>query len=456
MAELAVWMNGERVGTWKVGRTGHHSLEYDASWYENPRSRPLSLSLPFTPDRRLEGDAVESYFDNLLPDSSAIRKRLSARFKLRNDDVFTLLQAIGRDCVGAVQLLPLGAERVDPRDLDYEPLSTADVDQIIGGLGATHGAPDEDDNDNLRISIAGAQEKTALLRVDGKWRRPKRATPTTHILKPPIGMTPGRELDLRLSPENEWLCSRILHALGIPVANSWVESFGQYRALVVERFDRIWVEGVLLRVPQEDFCQVLGKRHTKKYESDGGPGMTECLQVLKGSTQAERDTEVFLLSQLVFWLLAAIDGHAKNFSVFILPNGRYRLTPSYDVMSAWPLIGAGANKLSYKKAKLAMAVRGTSAHYKLGEILPRHWKALAERNGVPDLWSKMQALIARVPQALGQVEQELPEQFPVKLVESIFEGVTRHAQQFERQLALTDEAEDACALPSKAPGKSKG
>ena len=449
MAELVIWMNGERVGVWEVGRTGHHVLEYDAAWYANPRSRPLSISLPFTRNRRLEGAAVANYFDNLLPDSSAIRKRLSARLKLRNDSVFTLLEAIGRDCVGAVQLLPPGVTPPVGQPLAYEALNTAAVGQVLGALGAAHGTP-ADDAENLRISIAGAQEKTALLRINEGWARPKNATPTTHILKPPIGITPGRGLDLRLSPENEWLCSRILQAWGLPTANCWVASFDAYRALVVERFDRVWHEGTLLRVPQEDFCQILGKPPSQKYESDGGPSIHDCLQVLKGSAQAQRDATVFLCMQLAFWLLAAIDGHAKNFSVFILPAGRYRLTPAYDVLSAWPLIGTGTHQFAYRKVKLAMAVRATSAHYKLSEIMPRHWKGLALSSGVPGLWEKMQQLVAQAPAGLLHVAQELPADFPAGLAEKIFNGVRRHGQSFQRQLELASESESEPGAESKS------
>ena len=100
MSALSIWMNGEWVGTWSVGRTGNHRLDYAPSWRASARSRPLSLSLPFTADNRLEGNAVSHYFDNLLPDSDGIRKRISARFQTKGTDAFALLQAVGRDCVG--------------------------------------------------------------------------------------------------------------------------------------------------------------------------------------------------------------------------------------------------------------------------------------------------------------------------------------------------------------------
>jgi len=103
--ELWVWMNGERVGTWQRTRAGGHRFVYEASWLASARVRPLSLSLPITPDRTVTGPVVANFFDNLLPDADRIRRRVSARFKVGSTEVFDLLQAIGRDCVGAVQLL---------------------------------------------------------------------------------------------------------------------------------------------------------------------------------------------------------------------------------------------------------------------------------------------------------------------------------------------------------------
>ena len=433
---LNVWMNGELVGLWSVGRSGHHTFTYAAGWHTHPKSRPLSLSLPITADGQLSGREVEHYFDNLLPDSESIRRRLSGTFKTKGIDAFSLLQAIGRDCVGAIQLLPVDAPTPNVCKVECDPVTPQDIEDMLSGLGAHVGPGAMDEDDGFRISIAGAQEKTALLKVGEQWCRPRHATPTTHILKPPIGITPGRNLDLTLSPENEWLCARILDALGLPVAQCHVERFGARSALVVKRFDRQWQANPdwVVRVPQEDFCQVLGHASAHKYEDKGGPGMEDCLRVLKGGTRYAEDGRVFLLAQLAFWLLAAIDGHAKNFSVFLLPGGRYHLTPLYDVMSAWPLIGTGADAIQYKKAKLAMAVRSQAAHYKLSEILPRHWQAVALRSGIPFLWKDMCHMVEGAPAALEQVAQSLPADFPAALADSVFEGVRRHAQRFVSQV----------------------
>jgi serine/threonine-protein kinase HipA len=388
--------------------------------------------MPFTADVQISGPVVENYFDNLLPDSEAIRKRLSGRFRTKGTGAFALLQAIGRDCVGAVQLLPVDAPAPDVRKVEFAPVTSEEIEAMLARLGAHEGLGAMDDDADFRLSIAGAQEKTALLKVGEQWCLPRHATPTTHILKPPIGVTPGRELDLTLSPENEWLCSRILYALGLPVADCCVEHFGARKALVVERFDRQWQTDPvwLVRLPQEDFCQVLGCSSANKYEDKGGPGMDACLRVLKGGARYEEDGRTFLLAQLAFWLMAAIDGHAKNFSVFLLPGGRYRLTPLYDVMSAWPIMDKGPHSLQYKKTKLAMAVRSKSAHYKLCDILPRHWKAVALRSGIPGMWESMCELIARVPDVFDGVSEELPANFPQALADSVFEGASRHAQRF--------------------------
>lgn len=436
MAELIIWMNGEKVGTWRVGRNASQRLDYATSWRASEHSRPLSLSLPYTADNRLEGEAVRNYFDNLLPDSEGIRKRIANQFRTKKTDAFSLLQAIGRDCVGAVQLLPPNLTPEGFDTLKYEVLTPEEIEMHLSALGSQSGVGAQDDEEHFRLSIAGAQEKTALLHIEGQWCRPLGATPTTHILKPPIGLTQGRNLDLRLSVENEWLCNQIMKELGLPVAESSIQSFGAHRVLVVKRFDRSWhPQSWVVRLPQEDFCQAKGISSEMKYEQRGGPSMDACLKVLKGGENFQEDGKNFLCAQLLFWFMAAIDGHAKNFSLFVLPNGRYRLTPFYDVLSSWPLIGDSAFLLQYKKVKLAMAVHSKSAHYKLSEIQYRHWQSLAHRSGVDGAWEAMQNMALQLDAALVRVEKKLPADFPMELAHSLFQGVRQHIAQFERQKA---------------------
>jgi serine/threonine-protein kinase HipA len=382
VSDLCVWLNGELAATWSHER-GRHTLTYARSWVTSKHSRALSLSLPITPTLQITGDAVGNYFDNLLPDSKAIRERLGRRYRVRPNDAFDLLTAIGRDCVGAVQLLPPGTEPHGVRTLTYEPLTeeqietilinaTSDNSPLTGGVGA--------DDDSFRISLAGAQEKTALLRVGNQWCEPSGSTPTTHILKLPMGLVGGaRDIDFRDSVENEWLCLRLLALMGLPTARAAMATFGSQKALVVERFDRAWMDNNtwIARLPQEDFCQATGRPPQQKYEKDHGPNIADCMALLGGSENPVRDRLLFLLSQLAFWMLGATDGHAKNFSVFLLPESRYRLTPLYDVISVCPVLGGGRGQVPKQKADLAMAVRGSGKHRNLDFVKPRHWLAEA-------------------------------------------------------------------------------
>jgi serine/threonine-protein kinase HipA len=445
MPALAVWMNGQRVGTWSIGKSEASTFNYDAAWTNSENFRALSLSIPVTADLEVRGPNVTHYFDNLLPDNPDIRKRLGARFKVRTD-TFDLLTALGRDCVGAVQLLPPDAVPEGWDRVSATALSKAQVAAHLRSVVTSPSAFAGDENpDEFRISIAGAQEKSALLRMGGRWFRPEGTTPTTHIVKLPMGVIAGG-LDFKLSVENGWLCAQFLEAAGLHVANASIERFEDLTVLVVERFDRRWLgvepaavnkrgfvptKGVsLVRLPQEDFCQALGVPLEKKYENHGGPSIIDGLRLLSGSAQSAADRSHFVLTQLMFWLLAAPDGHAKNFSIHHGIGGRYRLTPVYDVLSAWPLIGRGPKLLQYEKVSLAMAVRGKNAHYRLSSIQTQHWNALARAVGVEGLWERMIESVERASSAIASIEKDLPEDFPVSVYEAMARGIARHSEKF--------------------------
>ena len=445
MASLTVWMNGERVGEWATLRTGTPVFRYDASWVESPNSRALSLSIPITADREVRGEAVDYYFDNLLPDNADIRRRIRTRFQTRSTDAFDLLSAIGRDCVGAVQLLPPEQAPQGWNHITAEPLTDEEIEATL--LQVTGAAPlGMEELNDFRISLAGAQEKTALLRMSGRWFRPSGATPTTHILKLPLGLVGNFRGDFSDSVENEWLCAQLLRELGLPAAESEIASFGHQRVLVVRRFDRRWTGAAseevqrrsfrptrgtwIARLPQEDFCQASGLPSTRRYESEGGPSIQSALSLLSGSANRDEDQTTFLLTQLAFWLLAAIDGHGKNFSIFHQRGGTYMLAPLYDVLSAWPVIGHGRNELPFERAKLAMAVRGRRPHYRFDEITGRHWRELSERVGIVNLWNRMQTLVAGTTSALDKVEARLPPGFPESVYTRIRTGVSSQSRRF--------------------------
>ena len=431
---LSVWANGQRVGTWTIPTRGDVEFVYDQEWMASPSGRPLSLSLPYTAGRALRGDRVRNFFDNLLPDSEPIRKRLATRFKTETTEAFDLLRAIGRDCVGAVQLLGANEAPTDVTSIAGTPMSEENIEKLL--VQTTSAAPlGNFDDDDLRISLAGAQEKTALLWHGGTWMRPRGSTPTTHILKLPLGLVGHRKADFSTSVENEWLCMNLLAEYGLPVAVTALLAFGKQKVLGVERFDRqLHSSGTwLMRLPQEDFCQVMGAPSHRKYESDNGPGLADLAGVLRGSVQAEQDLATLLKTQVLFWMLAAPDGHAKNFSIRLLPEGRYLLTPLYDVMSLWPVEGDGASQFSRHKAKLAMALLGTSKHYHFKDVQRRHFNSTAakcfQRADAEDL---IEQVLERTPGAIDAVARKLPENFPGRVAETIFRGLHTSAEQLAR------------------------
>ncbi len=197
------------------------------------------------------------------------------------------------------------------------------------------------------------------------------------------------------------------------------------KCLVVERFDRRYSrdETWLMRLPQEDMCQAMGIAPANKYESDGGPGIKTIMELLNQSSNQQQDRDNFYKTIVLFVLLAATDGHGKNFSLFIEPAGRWRLTPLYDIMSVHPLIANG--QLQERKAKMAMAMLGKNRHYLLNEILGRHLLDTAKQAKFSTTRARqiIQAMFEQLDSVIAQVSTHLPQTFPQAIADSIFTGM---------------------------------
>lgn len=427
---LAVFMNGRRVGLLRRQASGAIDFTYDAAWLSAQGALPISLSLPLREDRYI-GAPVGAVFDNLLPDNVEIRARIAAKLGAPGVDPHSLLAALGRDCVGALQFLPEDAPAPVVGHIEAAPASDAEIARILANLASAPLGLEPDDD--FRISIAGAQEKTAFLNRDGQWFRPLGATPTTHIFKPQIGQLPNG-LDLSHSVENEYLCLTLTAAWGLPSAAVAMAQFGRRKVLIVERFDRFESrDGRLLRRPQEDFCQALSTPWVGKYEADGGPGISRCLDLLTASDEPSVDRLRFLRAQIAFWLLGATDGHAKNFSLFLQPGGGFRLTPLYDVLSAEP--SRAARQIERKQMKLAMAV-GDQRHYRLADIAPRHFVQSAAAAGVASEAVKalLEEIAQKGPVALDQILAGLPGGFPEAISGPIAKAARARLAQINRFL----------------------
>ncbi|MFN3701817.1 MAG: type II toxin-antitoxin system HipA family toxin [Alphaproteobacteria bacterium] len=424
---LRVYQNGQIVGYLSKQPSGAVEFVYASEWLSNERAYPVSLSLPLREDA-FKGAPVLAVFENLLPDSENLRARVAEKVGADGTDAYSLLSRIGRDCVGALQFFAEDAE-VDFSDLysiKGEVIRDEEIERLLNNLARVPLGLDMEHD--FRISVAGAQEKTALLYHAGKWLRPYGVTPTTHIFKTQIGHLPNG-IDLSNSVENEFYCLKLMAAFGLPVNAAEIKQFGKTKSLVIERFDRLWTDkGVLVRLPQEDCCQALSIPPSRKYQNDHRPAnekqpsMVEILNLLKGSDQPADDQKTFLKAQILFWLIGATDGHAKNFSIFLGQGGRFVLTPLYDVLSAQPFLDN--HKMQRKDMKMAMSV-GDSNHYRMSEIQGRHFIQTAKRAGLPDYIAKeaLEEISAAAGRAMQEIEKSLPEGFPEEIHLSVMQGV---------------------------------
>lgn len=425
---LTVLMNGETVGEWLLASTGTHEFTYAESWLSSSLTRPLSLSMPLRQEK-YTGDIVYNWFDNLLPNNDVIRRRLRDRFAADTIQAFDLLAETGRDCVGAVQLIPSAKEPVSVRQIEAQPVSGDEIEQLlVRAVSPANFGKMKESSDEFRISLAGAQEKTAFLWHREQWHIPKGPTPTTHIFKLPLGHMGYFNIDMSTSVENEWLCSRILDAFDLDTARCDMARFGEQKTLIVKRFDRHYAPdgSWIMRLPQEDMCQATGTPPGKKYESDGGPGIKTIMNLLLGSSLPQKDRITFFRTQILFWLLCAIDGHAKNFSLFLGTEGRYRLTPLYDVLSAYPVMGHGGTMLSPRKVRMAMAVWGKNRHYLWSRIQREHFVATGHNCGLTTSACNdiLDQIAKKIPDVTEQVSRMIPPDFPRNVADAIFDGLT--------------------------------
>jgi serine/threonine-protein kinase HipA len=284
--------------------------------------------------------------------------------------------------------------------------------------------------------VAGAQEKTAFLWHNNQWCLPLGSTPTTHLFKLPMGVIGEGQIDFSSSVENEWLCCKLLMAYGLPVASTEMARINGERCLIVQRFDRrLHSSGTYwLRLPTEDCCQATATPAANKVENSGGPGMVAIAELLAQSSERS-DLANFFKAQVLFWMLRAIDGHAKNFSLFLNPGGRFQLTPLYDVLSAWPVIGRHSGQWPQQKLKMAMAWFGEkNRYYKPLEITSHRMLLTAKRLGLGDAQPILNALIDQTPTVIAAVLAQLPADFPQTVAEPVFTGLQTSASQLQRQL----------------------
>lgn len=418
---INVFLGSRLVGQWNRAASGAVAFKYHTDWLNWEHASPVSLSMPLG-DASFTGETVLAVFDNLLPDNDPIRNRVAQRVGAAGADAFSLLSIIGRDCVGALRFVPSDEEPQVSDTLTGNELSDDEIETRLKQLDlAPLGLRQDDD---FRISVAGAQEKTALLYHNGEWIEPTGSTPTTHIIKPQIGKF-GNGLDFTDSVENEYFCLNLLRRYGLKTANVEMKAFNSINTLVVERFDRRWTDkGRLIRLPQEDCCQALSCPSTRKYQNVGGPGVKDISKLLVGSDEPESDSLDFFKAIVLFWLMGATDGHAKNFSLALFPQGRFKLTPIYDVLTLQPAFDQ--KKLPHKDYKLAMSA-GNSNHYNVEKIHGRHFLETGIAGGLTErlMMRAFDDIQRDTDAAIAHTINALPSGFPMELVDAVCSGIQR-------------------------------
>ena len=411
MSVLLVLQGGEHAGALEQRRDGRLTFTYLDDWRHTEGATPLSLSMPLA--RAVHGhDTVAPFLWGLLPDNGDVLGRWGRDFQVSPANPFALLRHTGEDCAGAVQFVD--PERVDAvvANGGVQPLTTDDVAAHLRALRvdptawhlATGGG---------QFSLAGAQAKLALLHDEDGWGRPYGRVPTTHILKPAIEGFDDHDL-------NEHLCLDAAHRVGLLTAESHVETFGDERAIVLTRYDRIRTDEGWRRIHQEDLCQALAVLPASKYQHEGGPSPERILTLLRTelAKPAADEAVTDLLEALVLnWLLAGTDAHAKNYSL-LLSGRQVRMAPLYDVASilAYP-------ETYRDRLLLAMKIGG---EYRLRDIRARHWDRLATSAGVPTEWLRERALTMaqELPQALADAAavpavRDLRSRMPARLVDAV-------------------------------------
>ncbi|MDB5798155.1 MAG: toxin HipA [Paucimonas sp.] len=359
--ELAVWLGGQRTGLLALVE-GHLRFTYSKNWLASADARPLSQSLPL---RSAPFDERESrpFFAGLLPEGR-LRHLLARQFQVSDQNDFALLDRIGGECAGSVSLLEL--HQTPAQDaVDTARIRWLGEPELVSILDELPRRPMLAGRDGPRLSLAGAQDKLPVV-VDGdRIGLPAEGVASTHILKPPIASLPD-------SVANEGFSLALARRMRLPAANARIARAGDRQFLLVERYDRQRGEGMQqVRLHQEDFCQALGTVPEMKYQSEGGPGLAQCFELVRRTTKPSAPQVVHLLDYVIFnALLGNHDAHGKNFSLLYTTPGP-QLAPLYDALST-----AAYPRLS---PKMAMKLGGT---YQFSQVQLRHWDRFAVEAGL--------------------------------------------------------------------------
>jgi serine/threonine-protein kinase HipA len=325
MKMLNVYYEQTLVGQLHENEDGLMSFQYDKGWLGANKSFPISISLPLQDESFTGNKRCKPFFENLLPEEvnrEIVAKNVGANPK----NPFALLYKIGGECAGALTFQPLNTKphKSVYDKSDYLAISQVELKKYLKKLSIKPLLAGEK---NMRLSLAGAQDKLVLAMFDNKIYLPLNGSPSTHIVKPEIKAYPG-------IAENEAFCLNLASQMGITAIKAEPVNVDGVMCLLAKRYDRQEISPYnLKRLHQEDFCQALGIVSEKKYQADGGPSLAQCFELLKKHSSLPVVDINLLLNIVIFnFLIGNNDAHGKNFS-FLYTQAGIRLSPFYDLIS---------------------------------------------------------------------------------------------------------------------------
>lgn len=361
--KLNVFFGNKKAGSLESTENRGVIFVYDEKYLNDKTSVPLSASLPLQREEFSQKQCIP-FFSGLLPEEDS-RKKIADYLHISETSTLKLLEALGGECAGLISILSEDEDDLFSKETsykldskNYEPL---DDNRLLEFIEKMNTRPLIKADDKLRLSLAGAQEKLALAKINGEWYLPLNGSPSTHILKP------TRTGNLSSLAQNEYICMKLAKSFGLPVPDVDLLKIAEKDIFVVERYDRIKEADSIQRLHQEDFCQALGIMSTSKYQNDGGPGIIDIFNtILKVCTVPALESQKFLRYVLFNYVIGNCDSHGKNYSM-LYKNNRVELSPLYDVVST--IIYSGlTEKLSMKIGK----------HYEIQKVTQEDFSLLAE------------------------------------------------------------------------------
>jgi serine/threonine-protein kinase HipA len=358
---MDVYLHRQLVGSLIQDEHGDMVFEYSAQRLTDDSAIPLSQSLPLRQER-YEQNECAGFFGGILPDGDK-REILAKEFSLSAKNDYSMLELIGGECAGAVTFVPSG-EKLPADEERYRPLTNHELAKALRELPSR---PLLANGEDIRISLAGAQDKIAVHISDNQIYIPLAGAMSTHIIKPESAHVDDIVF-------NELLCMKLATAIGLQAAEVELGNTDGINYLLVKRYDRTSDEAApLSRLHQEDFCQAMGVFSKNKYQYEGGPTLEQSFALVGDVSSIPVIDLRSLLDGVIFnFLIGNNDAHGKNYSLLYFGHTKFdletRLAPLYDLLST-------VYHFRERSSRMAMKIGG---EYESDKIYPRHFERLAD------------------------------------------------------------------------------